>query len=69
MKDSKHALIVVATTVCGLAAAGCPDAVREGAVMGLGAVTEGAITFPFSFLAMGLELFQQAVIDAIVSAL
>ncbi len=69
MKDKIHALIVLALTICSLAGAGCPDAVREGAVMGLGDLTESAITIPLSILAMGLELFQQALIESIVSAL
>ncbi len=66
MNGSRATFVLTVMSACCLGAAGCPDAVREGAVMGVGSLTQSAITIPLAFFNVGLQVLQEVLIAAIL---
>ncbi|MCG8406058.1 MAG: hypothetical protein MI923_12750 [Phycisphaerales bacterium] len=66
MKSNRILLLSIMILLSGLGTTGCVDAVREGAVTGLGSLAEGAITAPLSLLNVGLQILQDVLLDAIL---
>ncbi len=69
MNGSRAFLVLTVMSACCLGAAGCPDAVREGAVMGVGSLTQSAITIPLAFFNVGLEVLQEVLIAIILGGI
>lgn len=68
MHASRASLKLAVMSACCLGASGCLDAVREGAVMGAGSLTQSAITIPLAFFNVGLQVLQEALIAAVLAA-
>lgn len=66
MKTNRIILTSITISLCLFGTTGCVDAVREGAVMGLGSLTESAVTLPFTLLNIGLQILQDALLAAIL---
>lgn len=68
MLGSRTSLIMTVLAACCLCVSGCLDAVREGAVMGAGSLTQSAITVPLAFFNVGLQVLQETLIAAVLAA-